>query len=404
MINECCFRWMKRISFFILSVFTFLPIFAPALFSSDVGKIWKSEKKTWIDPEFGYEITQWTDGEKPSWHLYFNIESFIDSAHAIIFSDRTGSSNLFKLNLTSGEMIQMTDEKNLSHKVWHWPQFKKIWVFTKGGTFKEIDTQNLKCRIIKKIDGGITSFTVTCDGRYIIFARDVGELEISKKNRIGLGPFAVFRLEIATGEIEQISPEYGFKISHLLANPVDPTIVSYCWQHFYRQGDYPGIRGSTPIRIWWLKVDGSDGGPVVPQEFGIHRTHEFWLADGSKLGFCARYKFGDKEGEQFLGIADLNGRTILISAPVSHGHSFLFKDNKHWVVDIYGEDVLTMVKLDDWKIVQVKKLFRHGSSWDGQNSHPHPHFSPDGKYIIFSSDRTGVANVYTVKVNINENK
>jgi hypothetical protein len=26
--------------------------------ASDVGKTWPSEKRTWIDPEFGHEITQ----------------------------------------------------------------------------------------------------------------------------------------------------------------------------------------------------------------------------------------------------------------------------------------------------------------------------------------------------------
>ncbi len=33
-----------------------------------------------------------------------------------------------------------------------------------------------------------------------------------------------------------------------------------------------------------------------------------------------------------------------------------------------------------------------------QHTHPHPSFSPDGKYIVFTSDRTGDAQVYEVKV------
>ncbi len=69
--------------------------------ASDAGKIWPSEKKTWIDPEFGHEITQWTQNSAQSWHLYFNIESFIDEHHAIIFSERNGSLQLYNLDLNS---------------------------------------------------------------------------------------------------------------------------------------------------------------------------------------------------------------------------------------------------------------------------------------------------------------
>jgi oligogalacturonide lyase len=31
-----------------------------------------------------------------------------------------------------------------------------------------------------------------------------------------------------------------------------------------------------------------------------------------------------------------------------------------------------------------------------QHTHPHPAFSPDGKHVVFTSDRTGHAQVYEV--------
>jgi len=31
-----------------------------------------------------------------------------------------------------------------------------------------------------------------------------------------------------------------------------------------------------------------------------------------------------------------------------------------------------------------------------QQTHPHPRISPDGKYVIFTSDRSGYGNVYSV--------
>ena len=33
-----------------------------------------------------------------------------------------------------------------------------------------------------------------------------------------------------------------------------------------------------------------------------------------------------------------------------------------------------------------------------QHTHPHPNFSPDGRFVVFTSDRSGHAQVYEVEV------
>ena len=33
-----------------------------------------------------------------------------------------------------------------------------------------------------------------------------------------------------------------------------------------------------------------------------------------------------------------------------------------------------------------------------QHTHPHPSFAPDGKSVIFTSDRTGIAQLYEVEI------
>ena len=82
-------------------IYAVILLIIQTLMANDVGKIWQSEKKTWIDPEFGYEITQWTNHDSLSWHVYFNIESFMDENNAIIFSRRSGKTNLYKLGIHS---------------------------------------------------------------------------------------------------------------------------------------------------------------------------------------------------------------------------------------------------------------------------------------------------------------
>ena len=223
-------------------------IFCINISASDVGKVWPSEKKTWIDPEFGYEITQWTNHDSLSWHVYFNIESFIDENHAIIFSQRSGSTNLYKLNLESGDMIQMTDEEGISGRIWHWPQHQTVW-YANGARIKALNTQTYNTQDIYELEARPRGLTVTCDGKWVVVVMDVSKISGENDLVEPLGPFIIYKINIQTKEMIQISPDYGFVIGHLQASPTDPNLISYCWQHLYREGNYPGIRGKTPIIV-----------------------------------------------------------------------------------------------------------------------------------------------------------
>ena len=366
-----------------------------------IGKVWPADKETWIDEDYGYEITKWTDDEHKDWHVYFNIESFIDDTTCIIFSERAGGANLFKLNLNNGSMTQMTNYSGRIKHVWHLPELNQFY-FELGDNVHVINTKTLKDEKVFSFKGyQLKSFTVTSDAKYIVYSinKNPGWSENNST-----GPFAIMRYEIATGEKKQISPDYGMSINHLQSNPTDNNMIIYSWQHQYRAGG-PGIVGYVPIRFWWIKVDGSDGGPVGPQEFGIHRTHEFWTYDGTRIGYSARYKFGENLGRQFLGSCLPDGSdNIMIEVPVGPAHTQIYKDNRHWVADQNDGMILTMWEFEREKVIKEYKLFKHESSWIGQPSHPHPHFSPDGKYVLFSTDKSGIPSVYTVKINIGNQK
>lgn len=377
------------------SVFVLTNLYVSAQISG-VGKQFSVEKKSWIDDSTKCEITQWTTTGK-NWHLYFNIESFIDNENVIIFSDRTGKTNLFRMNLTDGIMTQMTDETDLKQGVWHNPVQKTLWYFN-NDTLKALNTTTFKHTVLSAF-GKLKpeSFAVTFDGKWMVYSLNKNP-GFTEKN--STGPFALFKMNLLTKEIIQISPDYGFSISHVQTNPVDSNLISFCWQHQYREGG-EGIVGNTPIRIWWNNLEGTAGGPVVPQELGLHRTHEFWFPNGKYIGFSARYLYGPNKGKQFVGYTSIDGKTLrMFPANVGAAHSQMFSDEKHWVSDLFNGSNLVLFTFKENQIAETKVLFRHDSSWGGQPSHPHPHFSPDGKYILFSTDKTGTPQVYTVKVNL----
>lgn len=361
-----------------------------------VGKRYPSEWRAVDNARYGYEARQWTASGRNN-HLYFNIESFVDRDHFLFFSDRSGKTDLFRMNLTDGTATQITDEAELRQSVWHSPQGRTLW-FVAGRTVKALNTSTLAVRTVHAFDEQVPeSFTVTCDGRYLVYAANKNPGYSANHST---GPYALFRLDLRTQEIRQISPDLGFRIGHLQASPTDPSRIIYCWQHVYVKGA-PGTVGNAPNRIWWNDVEGTDGGPVGIQEFGLHRTHEFWFPDGRHIGYSARYHFGPNQGRQYIGIITPDGRgNFMMQEPVSSSHSQVFADGRHWVSDLYDGLRLVLFTIEGRAIVKREVLFDHQSSMEGQPSHPHPHFSPDGRYVLFSTDRSGTPQVYTVRVDL----
>jgi oligogalacturonide lyase len=366
-----------------------------------VGRKISAEKRTWIDDSTGYEITQWTRNSE-NHHPYFTIESFIDDSTALLFSKRTGKLQLYRLNLMNGEMTQITNADNLRN-LDHLPQWKTVW-YLDGTQLYSLNTTTLKSTYLHSFESfghHVGSFSVTCDAKWLVFSANK---KLPVASDCGYGPFAIYKLNLESKSLVQITMDMGFNIGHVQTNPVDPNLVLYCWQ--WEKFDRPKLVGHAPIRIWWLNIDGTDGGPLA-QEYGTQRTHETWTADGKNIAYVSKYRWGAKIGKHFLGIQSIDGKVNeKYYEQVSPSHQNIFKDDKHWVVDSYNSEgkYLVMFTRGNGKMDKTEILFRHDSSLEGQDSHPHPRFSPNGRYILFSTDKTGIPQVYTVRVDLDKRK
>lgn len=402
-----------NIGFLILYLFFFLPEVYANFVANDlhflqrdisedtvsfVGKRISGEQKTWIDDSTGFEITKWTSIKNNN-HPYFTVESFIDEETALIFSDRSGKKQLYKLNLSTGEMIQMTNALNLETGGIYFLKNNNMVYYLDGKILNSLNVESLNSTFIfdfSQFKYNLISFSVTCDAQYLVFSANQKEQSIDDP---GYGPFAIYKFNLEDKTITQVTMDYGFNISHVQTNPVYPDLILYCWQ--WEKPGRSKIIGHSPIRIWWVKLDGSDGSPI-PQEYGTQRTHETWSPNGEYISYVSKYRWGPKRGEQFFGIQSIDGSTNrTYEARVSPAHQNLFKDNKHLIVDLYDDKpLLALIKFNEKEIENVRILFNHGSTLVEQDSHPHPRISPNGKYVLFSSDRTGSPQVYTVKINL----
>ena len=84
-----------------------------------IGKRYPPERRTYRDSQTGHQVTQLTDSPAEDYHLYFyNPAITLDGRYLIFFSERTGLSNLFRLQLDSGEIVQLTDTRPVRAEYW----------------------------------------------------------------------------------------------------------------------------------------------------------------------------------------------------------------------------------------------------------------------------------------------
>jgi oligogalacturonide lyase len=103
---------------------------------------------------------------------------------------------------------------------------------------------------------------------------------------------------------------------------------------------------------------------------------------------------------------------IMLLDPATLKEEFLMECSKycHFISDqtnrrIVGDGQLPkehFIYLVNVEARKEERLCSHGISWKSygtnQDAHPHPAFSPDGKKVVFTSDKDGLPGIYLVNI------
>jgi len=89
-------------------------------------------------------------------------------------------------------------------------------------------------------------------------------------------------------------------------------------------------------------------------------------------------------------------RPVVVGRGYAYDHVNASRDGRFWVGDESGAARLVVGSL---KTGRCALLCETGSSLSTpQYTHPHPYFSPDNKWVIYNSDRTGIPHVYAAQL------
>jgi oligogalacturonide lyase len=344
-----------------------------------------------IDPKSKRRVRQVTDHPSIHHHPFFFVPAYDRAATKLIFvSHRTGAPQVFYEDRASGELVQATNRPNVAEwSVYPSPDGRFAY-FTAGTGAWRVD---------------LDDFSETQLG-------DFGAVEMREKGMVGaaMGTTALsadgrwWAIPVKAGKVSRfvvIDTQRGGArvilerdtIGHPQFCPDDDQLILYA--------------GPLTDRVWTINRDGSGSRRVYEREDRMQWvTHEVWVPGRRAVAFVD-WPRGMRLIEIDSGaVSWLHRFPVWHAAPDAAGKRFVcdtnFPDSGLHVVPCNGEPIY----------VCASDASSEGAHWAGpfpynagpievkarQHTHPHPRFSPDGSRIVFTSDRTGFAQVYEVEL------
>ncbi len=239
-----------------------------------------------------------------------------------------------------------------------------------------------------------------------------GNREMSEKYaQLGLTT-QLGEVELATGRMT-IRWEEPAWVTHVQYHPRRRDLVLYNHEWTWPLG----------LERIWLKADGGERVPVRRADRPIRfRTspdlgtddvaHEVWQENGEAVIYHGvRWDAGEYP-EQFVGRAPVDPAqplqeiSIPRDRPSFYGHFFPSRQGDFVITDAIADETgqrqrrgNLIARLNpDWErgTMEVVPLCVSGTSWHTQDNHPHPVLTPDQREVLFTSDVSGVRQIYSV--------
>ncbi|MGC9316734.1 MAG: oligogalacturonate lyase family protein [Armatimonadota bacterium] len=374
-----------------------------------VGDVYQAQMEEYRDADTGGLVRRLTGDGSDNAHLYFTSTSFVgeDADRVILSSDRAGGRAYFLLEVAKARMVQVTEASERGFSQACLDPAGRLFHFD-GRTLQVTELSALESEDLYRVPEGFRPALPTCTaaGDYVAFAyvertpvsTETGAIYSTMAERYYQHPCCVIvRVDTRSGEAMAVWGERNW-ISHVVIHPADPDLILFC---------HEGGRHVSQ-RMWTVDAGEQQARrarPLFRQHHGEACCHEYFTRDGD-VGFQCNVT-GGAEALAFNCFVRPDGtwlRQFLLPGP-RPGHIQSNSDNTLVVGDCgyrspddaEGRAFMSLIEHRNGRGV-VTRLCRHDTSWERQISHPHPIFSPDDRWALFSSDQGGACNVYMADV------
>lgn len=388
-------------------------------------RTWSSEITAFTDSATGRTIRQLT-AIGNNVHLYFTENSFDAVEPVIIFlSDRASGEdraphedpryNIFRMDLVSGAITQLTDEPDGVHSVTKTPD-SRIIVYITGNRVRALDTTTGVTVTIYEEAGAFSlgAPSIAPNRRYVAFCRNE-QVDVPRGPNYSGFRESFYRIKDGRVTVAYLDGSQAFDVwrdTHWLGHfqfcPVDSTLGSFC---------HEGPWHLVTQRIWLLDFVSHTVFPCFRQTEEDSVGHEFWTQDGMIFfdnrgpghdGTITSHRtqavavdvavksVASDTFRPYVGLANRRGEVVRrIDMPYYTNHYHANPDATLLVGDDVDDLVLIDISGDEARLETLVR--NHGTSWHTQSSHCHPTWSWDGAHILYASDRDGRVNLYLVE-------
>jgi len=364
-------------------------------------RIWPAEWTEYDDPLSGAHVRRLTDYKGHSHHLYFTNPGWWDGGRRLLFgSDRENRTNLFSIDLESGEITQLTDleppqGRSVSFLGTCVNPLRDEAYFWYGRELRALDLRSLGQRTIFTMPEGFRQSMPNCtaDGRYVCTSiyEDLSDRIKTPMRYIYAGfpqtweahPLSrIYRVETDGSGAEMILERKTW-IGHVNTSPRQAHLITFC---------HEGPWHLVDNRIWGMDILTGRNWQVRPREDRETVGHEYWHADGEFIGYHGAWP----DGRKFFGrVRYDNTDRQEVDFPHETGH--IHSNDFSLIVGDGGRQV-RLWRWNGSSFDGPRALCEHRCSKHVQVVHVHPRFSPDGSQVLFTTDYSGYGNPHLAEV------
>lgn len=356
-------------------------------------KRYPAESVVIADEKSGRSLRQVTTAPAIHHQPFFIVPAYDDDdKHLTFVSHRTGRPEIFIEERATGDLVQLTEQAGVNEWSVHPSHDGRHVYFTASSAGYRVEVASGD--VERVADFGPASFK----GAGMV-AGGMGTTALSRDDR-----WWALRMNDEHGaNLVVIDTDSGASatilkrdtIAHMQFCPDDPDLLFYA--------------GPLKDRLWTIRRDGRENRSRYERRPGQWITHESWIPGRRELAFVDW-----PHGVRALDVTTEQCRTV---AAFNAWHPITDRTGKRMVADTNFPDTGVYIfpvdgRSEERELVCESLSSNQGDHWAGpfpyehgpinvnapQHTHPHPSFSSDGTRIVFTSDRTGFAQVYEVEL------